>query len=80
MPALTETEARVRAALLDVRSYDVFLDLTAGRRVRSWLAEYRDRYFTEALPALGAGGAIGCAAVALSYSSRAPASAGTSTE
>ena len=30
MPALTETEARVRAALLDVRSYDVFLDLTAG--------------------------------------------------
>ena len=29
MPALTETEARVRAALLDVRSYDVFLDLTA---------------------------------------------------
>ena len=30
MPALTETEARVRAALIDVRSYDVFLDLTAG--------------------------------------------------
>ena len=30
MPALTETEARARAALLDVRSYDVFLDLTAG--------------------------------------------------
>ena len=30
MPALTETEARVRAGLLDVRSYDVFLDLTAG--------------------------------------------------
>ena len=30
MPALTETEARIRAALLDVRSYDVFLDLTAG--------------------------------------------------
>ena len=30
MPALTETEARVRAALLDVRAYDVFLDLTAG--------------------------------------------------
>jgi aminopeptidase N len=28
--ALTETEARVRAALLDVWSYDVFLDLTAG--------------------------------------------------
>ena len=30
MAALTETEARVRAALLDVWSYDVFLDLTAG--------------------------------------------------
>ena len=30
MPALTETEARVRAALVDVRAYDVFLDLTAG--------------------------------------------------
>jgi aminopeptidase N len=30
MPALTETGARVRAALLDVRSYDVFLDLSAG--------------------------------------------------
>lgn len=30
MPVLTETEARVRAGLLDVRSYDVFLDLTAG--------------------------------------------------
>ena len=30
MPALTETEARIRAALVDVRSYDVFLDLTAG--------------------------------------------------
>ena len=30
MRALTETEARVRAGLLDVRSYDVFLDLTAG--------------------------------------------------
>lgn len=29
MAALTETEARVRAALLDVWSYDVFLDLTA---------------------------------------------------
>jgi aminopeptidase N len=28
--ALTETEARVRAELLDVWSYDVFLDLTAG--------------------------------------------------
>jgi aminopeptidase N len=27
--ALTETEARVRAALLDVWSYEVFLDLTA---------------------------------------------------
>ena len=102
---------------------------------RSWLAEYRDRYFTEALPALdgrevnvmrylaralypatlaepatltataaargaAAGSATGCgwscssrrpscvrcwrrdrlAAVALSYSSRAPRSAGTSTE
>ncbi len=30
MPALTETEARIRAALVDVRAYDVFLDLTAG--------------------------------------------------
>ena len=30
MPALTETEARTRAALIDVRSYDVFLDLSAG--------------------------------------------------
>jgi aminopeptidase N len=30
VPALTETEARVRAALVDVRAYDVFLDLTAG--------------------------------------------------
>jgi len=29
MPALTETEARARAALLDVTSYDVFADLTA---------------------------------------------------
>ena len=29
MAALTEAEARVRAALLDVWSYDVFLDLTA---------------------------------------------------
>ena len=28
--ASTETEARARAALLDVRSYHVFLDLTAG--------------------------------------------------
>jgi aminopeptidase N len=28
--ALTETEARVRAGLLDIWSYDVFLDLTAG--------------------------------------------------
>jgi aminopeptidase N len=30
VPALTETEARTRAALIDVRSYDVFLDLAAG--------------------------------------------------
>ena len=30
VPALTETEARVRAASVDVRAYDVFLDLTAG--------------------------------------------------
>ena len=30
MAPLTETEARARAVLLDVRSYDVFLDLTAG--------------------------------------------------
>ena len=30
MTALTETEAKVRAGLLDVWSYDVFLDLTAG--------------------------------------------------
>ena len=30
MAALTETEARIRAELLDVWSYDVFLDLTAG--------------------------------------------------
>src|SRR6266566_2936283 len=29
MPALTETEATARAALLDVASYDVFADLTA---------------------------------------------------
>lgn len=29
MPALTETEATVRAALIDVASYDVFADLTA---------------------------------------------------
>ena len=29
MPALTETEARIRAALLDVWSYEVFLDLSA---------------------------------------------------
>ena len=29
MPALTEAEARARAALIDVDSYDVFLDLTA---------------------------------------------------
>ena len=28
MAALTETEARTRAGLLDVGSYDVFLDLT----------------------------------------------------
>jgi aminopeptidase N len=30
MPALTETEATARAALLDVTSYDVFADLTAS--------------------------------------------------
>src|SRR5436305_4093583 len=30
MPALTETEARTRAALIDVASYDVFAELTAG--------------------------------------------------
>ena len=35
MPALTETEARIRAALVDVQSYDVFLDLTATGPVRS---------------------------------------------
>jgi hypothetical protein len=29
MPALTETEATARAALIDVASYDVFADLTA---------------------------------------------------
>ena len=29
MPALTETEAAARAALIDVASYDVFADLTA---------------------------------------------------
>ncbi len=29
MPALTETEATARAALVDVASYDVFADLTA---------------------------------------------------
>ena len=29
MPALTETEARARAALIAVDSYDVFIDLTA---------------------------------------------------
>ena len=28
MAALTETEARTRTGLLDVESYDVFLDLT----------------------------------------------------
>jgi aminopeptidase N len=30
MPALTETEAAARAALIDVASYDVFADLTAS--------------------------------------------------
>jgi len=29
VPALTETEARARAALIAVDSYDVFVDLTA---------------------------------------------------
>ena len=29
MPALTETEARARAALIEVVSYDLFADLTA---------------------------------------------------